>query len=96
MPYQRPGCGWTSHSIDEASQHRVSSMVVRLTGTSILLVQQDVTIVLDLCHRAFVMDRGASCAQALARSYWPIRSFATPVSACPSNDFIHRTAFVQF
>ena len=28
------------------------------TGTSILLVEQDVTIALDLCHRAFVMDMG--------------------------------------
>jgi branched-chain amino acid transport system ATP-binding protein len=27
-------------------------------GTSILLVEQDVTIALDLCHRAFVMDMG--------------------------------------
>lgn len=28
------------------------------TGTSILLVEQDVTTALDLCHRAFVMDMG--------------------------------------
>jgi branched-chain amino acid transport system ATP-binding protein len=27
-------------------------------GTSILLVEQDVTTALDLCHRAFVMDMG--------------------------------------
>jgi branched-chain amino acid transport system ATP-binding protein len=27
-------------------------------GMSILLVEQDVTIALDLCHRAFVMDMG--------------------------------------
>ena len=28
------------------------------TGTSILLVEQDVTTALDLCHQAFVMDMG--------------------------------------
>jgi branched-chain amino acid transport system ATP-binding protein len=27
-------------------------------GMSILLVEQDVTIALDLCHQAFVMDMG--------------------------------------
>jgi branched-chain amino acid transport system ATP-binding protein len=27
-------------------------------GMSILLVEQDVTTALDLCHRAFVMDMG--------------------------------------
>jgi branched-chain amino acid transport system ATP-binding protein len=27
-------------------------------GTSILLVEQDVTTALDLCHHAFVMDMG--------------------------------------
>ncbi|MFT4277927.1 MAG: ABC transporter ATP-binding protein [Rhodopseudomonas sp.] len=32
--------------------------VLNRDGTSILLVEQDVTIALDLCHRAFVMDMG--------------------------------------
>jgi len=32
--------------------------VLNAEGTSILLVEQDVTIALDLCHRAFVMDTG--------------------------------------
>ncbi|WP_022724451.1 ABC transporter ATP-binding protein [Rhodopseudomonas sp. B29] len=32
--------------------------VLNKAGTSILLVEQDVTIALDLCHRAFVMDMG--------------------------------------
>jgi branched-chain amino acid transport system ATP-binding protein len=32
--------------------------VLNRAGTSILLVEQDVTIALDLCHRAFVMDMG--------------------------------------
>ncbi|ABD04857.1 ABC transporter related [Rhodopseudomonas palustris HaA2] len=32
--------------------------VLNAGGTSILLVEQDVTIALDLCHRAFVMDMG--------------------------------------
>jgi len=32
--------------------------VLNKGGTSILLVEQDVTIALDLCHRAFVMDMG--------------------------------------
>jgi hypothetical protein len=45
MPHQRPGCGWMSHSIDEASQHRRIVNGKRLKGTSILLVEQDVAIV---------------------------------------------------
>jgi len=32
--------------------------VLNAEGMSILLVEQDVTIALDLCHRAFVMDMG--------------------------------------
>jgi branched-chain amino acid transport system ATP-binding protein len=32
--------------------------VLNTEGMSILLVEQDVTIALDLCHRAFVMDMG--------------------------------------
>lgn len=32
--------------------------VLNGSGTSILLVEQDVTIALELCHRAFVMDMG--------------------------------------
>jgi branched-chain amino acid transport system ATP-binding protein len=41
----------------------VEQLVVALkalneTGMSILLVEQDVTIALDLCHQAFVMDMG--------------------------------------
>jgi branched-chain amino acid transport system ATP-binding protein len=31
---------------------------LNIQGTSILLVEQDVTTALDLCHRAFVMDMG--------------------------------------
>jgi ABC-type branched-subunit amino acid transport system ATPase component len=57
MPYQRPGCGWTSHSIGEAQHRRIVDRKV-LEGHLYLLVEQDVTIALDLCHRAFVMDMG--------------------------------------
>ena len=52
MPRRRPGRGWRSHSIDEASSIGVASMVKRLKGTSIL------SVALDLCHHAFVMDIG--------------------------------------
>jgi energy-coupling factor transporter ATP-binding protein EcfA2 len=58
MPYPRPGCGRTSHSIDEASQHWPIVDDTARGGTFILLVEQDVTIALYLCHRAFVMDMG--------------------------------------
>ena len=36
----------------------VALQALNAKGTSILLVEQDVTIALDLCHRAFVMDMG--------------------------------------
>ena len=66
-------------------------------GMSILLVEQDVTTALDLCHSAFVMDMGRIVRSGVSvRNCWPIQSFATPIWACSRNNReIHRNKFPQ-
>ena len=66
----------------------VEQLVVALAalnaeGMSILLVEQDVTTALDLCHHALRHGHGPHRSRRdRAPSCSPIRSSATPISAC--------------
>jgi branched-chain amino acid transport system ATP-binding protein len=65
-------------------------------GMSILLVEQDVTTALDLCHSAYIMDMGRIVRTGLGRNCWPIRSFATPISASSQTDHRHCDEYFSF